>query len=68
MIRPPSPLELARRAQGLTQSELADRAGVSRNLIAQAQHGYVPSLESQQRIADALGIDVAGLWPAQTAA
>jgi transcriptional regulator with XRE-family HTH domain len=62
-VYPPSAFELARRARGLTQSNLADRAGVSRALVAMAERGYRPGAATQQRIAAVLQVDVDHLWP-----
>lgn len=47
----------ARKERGLTQSELAEKAGVSTALIGQIENGKVePSLKSLEKIADALAI------------
>lgn len=62
-IRPPGPLEIARRRAGLRQIDLASRAGLCQATIRLAESGYVPSPGSRHAIADALGVDVAELWP-----
>jgi DNA-binding XRE family transcriptional regulator len=60
---PPSKFELCRRAAGLTQAELGDVAGVSRATVQMCERGYRPVDATQRRIANALGVDVAELWP-----
>ena len=54
----------ARDKQGLTQVELAARAGVSRPTVARVELGAAISIATLEKIADALGLDV-GLMPAQ---
>lgn len=52
-------LVLAREASGVTQSELAARAGTSRATIAQIESGRgAPRLSTLGAIADALGVSV----------
>lgn len=52
----------ARESKGLTVSELADRTGIKRPNVSRLEHGrHVPSLETLERIADALEVPVAGL-------
>lgn len=47
----------SRKMQGLTQAELAKRAGVPRSNITRFESGnYNPSLEMMVRIAEALGM------------
>ena len=47
----------SRKIQGLTQAELAKRAGVPRSNITRFESGnYNPSLEMMVRIAEALGM------------
>jgi len=49
-------LKQVRAEQGLTQSQLADAAGVSPGLIGQIEHGRVqPSLQTIEKIASVLG-------------
>jgi len=46
-------------ADEMTQQELADRAGASRQTIIAVEAGkYSPSLELAFRIADAFGVDI----------
>lgn len=46
-----------RKAQGMTQSELAERAGVSAGLVGQIEKGKVqPSLQTVEKIASVLGV------------
>jgi DNA-binding XRE family transcriptional regulator/molybdate-binding protein len=56
-------LQAARRAAGLSQVELAARAGVSRQLIGAAEAGRnLPRVDAAMAIADALGVRVADLF------
>ena len=51
----------SRKMQGLTQAELAKRAGVPRSNITRFESGnYNPSLEMMVRIAEAFGNDITG--------
>ncbi|GAW93016.1 helix-turn-helix domain-containing protein [Calderihabitans maritimus] len=50
-------LKLLREEQGLTQAQLAEKAGVSAGLIGQIEHGRVqPSLKTLEKIGEALGV------------
>ncbi|NLL17507.1 MAG: helix-turn-helix transcriptional regulator [Clostridia bacterium] len=52
----------ARKTRGLSQKELASKAGVSAGLIGQMETGKVyPSLKTIEKIADALGVSVCSL-------
>src|SRR5581483_2673581 len=54
----PAMLTLVREYRGLTQSELAARAGLTQGYISKAEHGiFEPPRDTVERIADALG------WP-----
>lgn len=59
-------LVAARAVSGLTQTQLAQRAGVTQGLISQAERGLmVPSLDVMHRLAAATGHDlVVRLYPA----
>ena len=58
-----------RRARGLSQSELASRAGVSRQLVGAAENGRnLPRVDAALAIAEVLGVDVADLFGAEPAA
>ncbi|MHB1420174.1 MAG: helix-turn-helix transcriptional regulator [Bacillota bacterium] len=49
-------LRITREEQGLTQAELAKRAGVSAGLIGQIEHGKVqPSLQTIEKVSEVLG-------------
>jgi len=62
--RIPTPLKKAREAQGLTQLDLANLAGISKEWLAQIERGLKgSSTEVKQRIANALGIDVETIFP-----
>jgi transcriptional regulator with XRE-family HTH domain len=55
----PTSLRALRRASGLSQADLAARAGVTRQLVAAAEAGrHVPSVEAAIRIARVLGVSV----------
>jgi transcriptional regulator with XRE-family HTH domain len=50
---------MRRRALGWSQEELAERAGLDRTYVSGLERGVRnPSLLSQQRIADALGVQL----------
>lgn len=50
-------LREARQEKGLSQEELADRAGLHRTYISQVERGLKsPSLRSLEQIANALGV------------
>lgn len=52
-------LRQLRRDKGLTQNQLAQRAGVAQGSLSQWESGAVkPSLDSAKRLADALGISL----------
>lgn len=52
-----------RRAQGLTQAELADRVGVTRRTIISLEKGnYTPSLILGLILADVFGLPVQALF------
>ncbi|MGL5849361.1 MAG: helix-turn-helix domain-containing protein [Phycicoccus sp.] len=54
-----SVLERARRAAGLTQTELAERAKTSRTAVSAYEHGRKsPSLSTFERLLEALGYEV----------
>jgi transcriptional regulator with XRE-family HTH domain len=59
----PSPLRNRRRAAGLTQAQLAARAGVSRQLVAAVEAGHnVPAVDAALGLARALGATVEELF------
>jgi transcriptional regulator with XRE-family HTH domain len=61
-------LREARQRLALSQQALADRAGVSRNFVAQIERGEsVPTVVTLGRLAAALGVTVAGLLGEETA-
>lgn len=52
-------IKAKRREGGLTQSELADKVGISRNYISDLENGrYIPSVKTLSKIASVLGIDL----------
>jgi len=51
-----------REQRGMTQGQLAERAGVSREYVARLEAGrYDPSLSTLEKLAKALKVDVAKL-------
>lgn len=59
-------LRMIRVDRGLTQVELASKAGVTRQYIRNLEIGEsMPSLDVARRIAEALGTDVNEIWPRQ---
>lgn len=58
-----SPAARARLRAGLTQEQLARRAGVSRDTVRRSEAGRCPHPDSAHRIATALDCDVRALWP-----
>lgn len=53
-------LKELREGRGLTQKDLADRAGVSKGAISNWEQGIrEPSLVNATRLADALGVELA---------
>lgn len=53
-----SQIRMARGMQGLTQAELAAKAGVSRPTVARVELGVAISFATLVKIADALGLDI----------
>ncbi|HEY0840398.1 MAG TPA: helix-turn-helix transcriptional regulator [Vulgatibacter sp.] len=53
-----------RQQEGVTQLELADRAGISNEFLSKIEHGSgTPSLETIGRLAAGLGISVCDFFP-----
>ena len=60
---PGTPLRAARERAALTQAELAERAGVSRQLVTSAEAGrHAPAVDAALRIAHVLGEPVEALF------
>ena len=56
-------IALLRKQEGLTQSELAEKLGVSDNFVGQIERGQnAPSLENLVRIANTLKVEVGDLF------
>lgn len=51
-------LEAARKASGLTQAELAERAGVNRMTVGRLEAGLDPRLSTLQELARTLGLEL----------
>jgi transcriptional regulator with XRE-family HTH domain len=60
---PVSPIALQRFLLRLSQSELADRAGLSRETVSRLERGERPRLDTARALSHALGVDVAILFP-----
>jgi transcriptional regulator with XRE-family HTH domain len=59
----------ARYSRGLNAAELAEKAGISKQLLSDIEHGRrFGSPATQKRIADALELEVAELWAKEGAA
>jgi transcriptional regulator with XRE-family HTH domain len=58
-----TPLEITRRARGLSQRQLADLAGVSRETISLIERGELPRVRTAYAIARALGVALGELLP-----
>lgn len=55
-------LQNARKAAGLTQDEVAFRAGVNRSYMSYLEHDkYSPTVEMLLRVCDALGVSASHL-------
>lgn len=59
----PNRLRERRNDAGLSQEELAHKAGFSVFTISRTERGRSPSLQTAQAIAAALGLKVADIWP-----
>jgi putative transcriptional regulator len=56
-------VQAARAKRGMTQQELADRAGLARQSIISIEKGrFLPTIENALRIAAALGVPVQDLF------
>lgn len=55
-------LRMARAARGMTQGELASKAGVTQPMLSSVERGgSSPTLETLEKILEALGMDLADL-------
>ncbi len=50
-------LKTARKAAGLTQSKLGQKAGSNHVQVSRIEAGQIPTLDMLARLADALGVD-----------
>lgn len=60
-------LAKARASEDITQEELAQRAGVSRDTVKRAERGARPNLRNQFKMAKALGAKREDLFPEEAA-
>jgi transcriptional regulator with XRE-family HTH domain len=58
-----SPIALRRFLFRLSQTGLAERAGLSRDTISRLERGEQPRLDTARAVSLALGVDVATLFP-----
>ena len=58
-----SPIALRRFLLRLSQTGLAERAGLSRDTISRLERGEQPRLDTARAVSHALGVDVATLFP-----
>jgi putative transcriptional regulator len=58
-----SPIALRRFVAGLTQADLAERAGISRDTISRLERGEHPRLVTARALSRALGVAVTDLFP-----
>jgi len=57
-------LRRIREERGLSQRELAARAGVVKSTIYEAEAGrHIPRIQTLEKLADALGVSIADLLP-----
>ena len=61
----PSPLRAHRAGLGLSQAELAEVAGLSRETISRLEQGATPQLATAHAIATALGAPLTAIFPIQ---
>lgn len=61
VLRVSERLKEMRKSKGLTQKELADKAGVSESYICQIENGKMVSLNKLDRLAEVLGCKVKDL-------
>ena len=61
--QPCEQITLLRMRAGMTQADLARRAGVSKSVVWGAENGRVPKIAAQTKIAEALELGRFDLWP-----
>jgi transcriptional regulator with XRE-family HTH domain len=55
-----------REERGMSQRALADRAGVVKSTIYEAEAGrHIPRIQTLEKIANALGVEIADLLPSR---
>jgi transcriptional regulator with XRE-family HTH domain len=63
LAAPPSAIRTVRLLSGLSQAELAHRAGLRRETVSRVERGASPQLRTARALAEALGLDVELLFP-----
>jgi transcriptional regulator with XRE-family HTH domain len=59
-------LRRIREQRGLSQQQLADRAGVVKSTIYEAEAGrHIPRIQTLEKLADALGVSIVDLLPSR---
>lgn len=62
-----SNIRMVREAEGISQTELANRVGSNKSAISRYENGLQkPSLDTLMRVADALGVDLVDLLKDKT--
>lgn len=63
-MKAPGLLEIARRREGLTGTELAEKMGVPRTLLSEVERGHrIPTADFRAKAASALGVAEESLFP-----
>lgn len=62
----PHPFQTARDTHQLTLAQVAKRAGCSVSTVSIVEAGYVPPLNTRERLAAALGASAGSFWQAVT--
>jgi transcriptional regulator with XRE-family HTH domain len=63
LAAPPSAIRTVRLLSGLSQTQLAQRAGITRETVSRVENGGEPQRRTARAIADALGLDLEVLFP-----
>lgn len=63
ILPPLHPLREIRLRRGISQDRLAELAGLSQSRVSRIERGAAPEDTEAQRLAEALGVTVAALFP-----